>query len=94
MNILPWEKGGGGGGIATGYLDDGKGPVSNKCVFFYYFRDVTRYLRLLLRKEGFTFRTSSELEIIRQIKEVLYHYSNFKSLWIIKKTVLILKQIL
>lgn len=38
-------------------------------------RDVTRYLRLLLRKEGFTFRTSSELEIIRQIKEKVCYLS-------------------
>jgi len=32
-------------------------------------RDVTRYLRLLLRKEGINFRTSSEFEIVRTIKE-------------------------
>lgn len=32
-------------------------------------RDVTRYLRLLLRKEGHDFHTSAELEIVRQIKE-------------------------
>ncbi|CAB3984833.1 beta-centractin [Paramuricea clavata] len=32
-------------------------------------RDVTRYLRLLLRREGFKFHTSSELEIVKQIKE-------------------------
>ncbi len=31
-------------------------------------RDVTRYLRLLLRKEGHDFHTSAELEIVRQIK--------------------------
>ena len=34
-------------------------------------RDVTRYLRLLLRKEGHNFRSSSEMEIVRTIKEVL-----------------------
>ena len=33
-------------------------------------RDVTKYLQLLLRKEGFIFKTSSEFEIVRQIKEV------------------------
>ncbi|ODN06594.1 Beta-centractin [Orchesella cincta] len=32
-------------------------------------RDVTRYLRLLLRKEGHLFRTSSEFEIVKTIKE-------------------------
>ncbi|TGZ73716.1 hypothetical protein CRM22_001354 [Opisthorchis felineus] len=31
-------------------------------------RDVTRFLRLLLRKEGADFHTSSEFEIVRQIK--------------------------
>jgi centractin len=32
-------------------------------------RDVTRYLRLLLRKEGHIFNGSSEFEIVREIKE-------------------------
>ena len=32
-------------------------------------RDVTRYLQLLLRKEGLVFRTSAEFEIVRTIKE-------------------------
>lgn len=32
-------------------------------------RDVTRYLRLLLRKEGVNLRTSAELEIVKAIKE-------------------------
>lgn len=32
-------------------------------------RDVTRYLRLLLRKEGTNFHRSSEFEIVREIKE-------------------------
>ncbi len=30
--------------------------------------DVTRYLQLLLRKEGHIFRTSAEAEIVRTIK--------------------------
>ena len=33
-------------------------------------RDVTRYLRLLLRKEGHDLHTSAEFEIVRTIKEV------------------------
>ena len=33
-------------------------------------RDVTRYLKLLLRKEGYHFHTSAELEIVRTIKQV------------------------
>lgn len=37
-------------------------------------RDVTRYLRLLLRKEGYDLHTSAELEIVRTIKEVRYSY--------------------
>ena len=32
-------------------------------------RDVTRHLQLLLRREGHIFRTSSEMEIVRTIKE-------------------------
>lgn len=32
-------------------------------------RDVTKYLKLLLRKEGVNFRTTSEFEIVRSIKE-------------------------
>lgn len=32
-------------------------------------RDVTRYLRTLIRKEGFNFTTSAEFEIVRSIKE-------------------------
>ncbi|XP_052755266.1 alpha-centractin [Achroia grisella] len=32
-------------------------------------RDVTRYLRLVLRKEGVNLRTSAELEIVKSIKE-------------------------
>ena len=34
-------------------------------------RDVTRYLRLLLRKEGHDLHTSAEFEIVRTIKEVI-----------------------
>ncbi len=30
--------------------------------------DVTRYLQLLLRKEGLIFKTSAEMEIVRTIK--------------------------
>ena len=33
-------------------------------------RDVTRYLQLLLRKEGHDFHTTAEFEIIKTIKEV------------------------
>lgn len=33
-------------------------------------RDVSRYLRLLLRKEGADFHTSAEFEVVRTIKEV------------------------
>nr|KAG5693832.1 hypothetical protein BaRGS_004440 [Batillaria attramentaria] len=32
-------------------------------------RDVTRYLRLLLRKEGMDLHTTAEFEVLRQIKE-------------------------
>ncbi|XP_062499703.1 alpha-centractin-like [Corticium candelabrum] len=32
-------------------------------------RDVTRHLQLLLKKEGYNFRTSSEFEIVRTVKE-------------------------
>lgn len=33
-------------------------------------RDVSRYFRLLLRKEGIDFHTSAEFEVVRTIKEV------------------------
>lgn len=33
-------------------------------------RDVSRFLRLLLRKEGYDFHTSAEFEVVRTIKEV------------------------
>ncbi|XP_055372030.1 actin-related protein 1 [Condylostylus longicornis] len=40
-------------------------------------RDVTRYLKALIRKEGFNFRTTAEFEIVRSIKEkVCYLASN------------------
>jgi len=32
-------------------------------------RDVTRYLKLLLKREGCTFKTTAEFEIVKQIKE-------------------------
>ncbi|CAK9299403.1 unnamed protein product [Gordionus sp. m RMFG-2023] len=32
-------------------------------------RDITRYLRQLLRKEGLNFHTSSEMEVVKNIKE-------------------------
>jgi len=34
-------------------------------------RDVTRYLKLLLRKEGLIFNTTSEFEVVKNIKEKL-----------------------
>lgn len=39
-------------------------------------RDVTRYLRALIRKEGFYFRTTAEFEIVRSIKEKVCYLSN------------------
>ena len=36
-------------------------------------RDVSKYLQMLLRKEGHKFHTSAEFEIVRTIKEVLCH---------------------
>jgi actin-related protein len=33
-------------------------------------REVTKYLKLLLRKEGFNFNTTAEFEIVKNIKEV------------------------
>ncbi|CRK99117.1 CLUMA_CG012108, isoform A [Clunio marinus] len=42
-------------------------------------RDVTRYLKALIRKEGFNFRTTAEFEIVRMIKEkVCYLASNLQ----------------
>lgn len=35
-------------------------------------RDVSRFLRLYLRKEGYDFHTTSEFEIVKTIKEVTY----------------------
>ncbi|XP_063696927.1 actin-related protein 1 [Culicoides brevitarsis] len=39
-------------------------------------RDVTRYLKALIRKEGFYFRTTAEFEIVRSIKEKVCYLSN------------------
>lgn len=39
-------------------------------------RDVTRHLRLLLRKEGINFRTTAEFEIVRTIKERACYLAN------------------
>ena len=44
-------------------------------------RDVTRYLQLLLRKEGYNFHTSAEMEVVKQIKEV-----TINTLVMLKKT--------
>jgi Actin len=42
-------------------------------------RDVTRYLKALIRKEGFNFRTTAEFEIVRMIKEkVCYLATNLQ----------------
>ena len=38
-------------------------------------RDITRYLRLLLRKEGVDLHRSSELEIVREMKEKVCYVS-------------------
>ena len=40
-------------------------------------RDVTRYLRLLLRKEGVNFRTTAEFEIVRTIKVIIQAQTKF-----------------
>ncbi|VEN37293.1 unnamed protein product [Callosobruchus maculatus] len=39
-------------------------------------RDVSRYLRLLLRKEGIIFRTTAEFETVRTIKEKACYLNN------------------
>jgi centractin len=39
-------------------------------------RDVSRYLRLLLRKEGINFRTTAEFETVRTIKEKACYLAN------------------
>jgi len=39
-------------------------------------RDVSRYLRLLLRKEGYNFNTSAEFEVVRTVKEVRWRLAN------------------
>lgn len=40
-------------------------------------RDVTRYLKTLIRKEGYNFRTTAEFEIVRSIKEKVCYLSSF-----------------
>ena len=35
-----------------------------------YCRDVTRHLQILLRREGYIFKTSAEFEVVRAMKEV------------------------
>lgn len=47
-------------------------------ILFLFFsgRDVTRYLKLLLRKEGVNFRTTAEFEIVRTIKEKACYLSS------------------
>lgn len=39
-------------------------------------RDVSRYLKLLLRKEGINFRTTAEFETVRTIKETVCYLAN------------------
>lgn len=39
-------------------------------------RDVTRYLKALIRKEGFNFSTTAEFEIVRSIKEKACYLSS------------------
>ena len=34
------------------------------------YRDITRHLQLLLRREGYIFKSSSEFEVVKSIKEV------------------------
>ena len=53
-------------------------------------RDVTKYLQLLLRKEGYIFKTSSEFEIVRQMKEVcaitlIHKFSNLVLFYLCRK---------
>lgn len=40
-------------------------------------RDVTKYLKTLIRKEGHNFRTTAEFEIVRSIKEKICYLSSF-----------------
>ena len=44
-------------------------------------RDITRYLQLLLRKEGHNFHTTAEFEIVKTIKEVSYALNCNPSVW-------------
>lgn len=41
-----------------------------------YFRDVTKNLQLLLRKQGTSFQTTAEFEILRILKEKTCYISN------------------
>ena len=60
------ERGwGGGGGVCT--VPPSLTPLTPPSCLS---RDVTRYLQLLLRKEGHTFKTTAEFEIVKTIKEV------------------------
>ena len=43
--------------------------LSHKFLFIYC-RDVTRHLQILLRREGYIFKTSAEFEVVRAMKEV------------------------
>ena len=45
-------------------------------------REVTRYLKLLLRKESITFNTTAEFEIVKNIKEVIQKMPKFN--WSLK----------
>lgn len=36
-------------------------------------RDVTRYLKLLLRREGLIFNTTAEFEVVKAMKEKICH---------------------
>jgi len=36
-------------------------------------RDITQYLQLLLRKAGYTFHTTSEFEVVKDIKEKMFY---------------------
>lgn len=52
-------------------------------------RDVTQYMKLLLRREGKIFKTTAEFEIIKNIKEVRKQSVNLESYVIPKLTTLL-----
>ena len=54
-------------------------------------RDVSRYLRLLLRKEGYDFHTSAEFEVVRTIKEVFKPAEFICPLWYCDKCLVFLR---